>query len=103
MTQGVVKWFNSRKGYGFAKQGQNLSFYFLKPFIVNFYWGNVPETEGSFKTLYQGERVEFELVDGDKGQEARDVKVTEKSSIREKYNKSQMVQFKTVSMFEISL
>ncbi|MCF2140270.1 MAG: cold-shock protein [Candidatus Lokiarchaeota archaeon] len=85
MAQGVVKWFNSRKGYGFItpdgveEEGKDVFVHFS---------AIIPETEGSFKTLYQGERVEFELVDGEKGQEARDVKVTEKSSIREKYNRS---------------
>ena len=63
MHQGTVKWFNAEKGYGFiAVEGGNDVF-------VHF---SAIQTDG-FKTLEEGQRVEFEIVDGDRGPQASNV------------------------------
>ncbi|CAM5683022.1 Cold-shock protein OS=Lysinibacillus sphaericus CBAM5 OX=1400869 GN=P799_09380 PE=4 SV=1 [Lysinibacillus sphaericus] len=54
MKQGTVKWFNSEKGFGFIEvEGENDVF-------VHF---SAIQGEG-FKTLDEGQKVEFEVVDG---------------------------------------
>ncbi|MDQ0340333.1 CspA family cold shock protein [Caldalkalibacillus uzonensis] len=63
MQQGVVKWFNSEKGYGFIEvEGGN---------DVFVHYSAIQE-EG-FKTLEGGQRVEFEIVQGDRGPQAANV------------------------------
>ena len=63
MQQGTVKWFNAEKGYGFIEvEGGNDVF-------VHF---SAIQTEG-FKTLEEGQRVEFDIVDGDRGPQAANV------------------------------
>ena len=61
---GVVKWFNDTKGFGFiTPEGGG------KDCFVHF-----SAIEGSgFKSLAEGERVEFEVVEGDKGPAAEKV------------------------------
>ncbi len=66
MTEnGVVKWFNNERGYGFiARDG--------KPDVfVHFKAIEVP----GYKTLTEGLRVEFQVVQGNKGLQAENVKV----------------------------
>ena len=61
--QGTVKWFNDAKGYGFiAYEGG-------KDVFVHF---SAIQTPG-FKSLAEGDRVEFEIVEGQKGPQASDV------------------------------
>jgi CspA family cold shock protein len=63
MHQGTVKWFNAEKGFGFIEvEGGNDVF-------VHF---SAIQTEG-FKTLEEGQRVEFEIVEGDRGPQAANV------------------------------
>lgn len=63
MQQGTVKWFNSEKGFGFIEvEGGNDVF-------VHF---SAIQSEG-FKTLEEGQRVEFEIVEGDRGPQAANV------------------------------
>ncbi|GAA0382853.1 cold-shock protein [Bacillus horti] len=63
MQQGTVKWFNSEKGYGFIEvEGGNDVF-------VHF---SAIQEEG-FKTLEEGQKVQFEIVDGDRGPQASSV------------------------------
>ena len=63
--QGTVKWFNESKGYGFITK-QDGSDIFVHFSSIN--------TEG-FKTLKEGQKVEFVVADGDKGPQAREVSV----------------------------
>jgi cold shock protein len=63
-TIGTVKWFNDAKGYGFIEHPDG------KDLFVHF---SSIQMEG-FKTLVQGEQVEFDLVDGPKGPAAENVK-----------------------------
>ncbi|MBM3225245.1 MAG: cold-shock protein [Candidatus Tectomicrobia bacterium] len=63
MPRGSVKWFDDRKGYGFiARDGG-------KDIFVHF-----SAIQGAgFKTLSEGEEVEFEIVNGPKGEQATNV------------------------------
>ncbi|MFT5032567.1 MAG: CspA family cold shock protein [Bermanella sp.] len=62
---GQVKWFNETKGFGFLEQDGG------KDVFVHF-----SAIEGSgFKTLAEGQRVEFEVVQGDKGPQAANVEL----------------------------
>lgn len=65
-TTGTVKWFNDKKGYGFItpEDGE-------KDCFVHF---SAIQAEG-FKSLKEGQRVEFEIVDGDKGPAAQNVTI----------------------------
>lgn len=69
MPKGRVKWFNARKGYGFIQvEGE-------KDVFVH---ASAIEGEG-FKSLKEGDEVEFEISTGSKGSEATNVKVVGKS------------------------
>ena len=65
MPRGKVKWFNEKKGYGFIEQenGQDIFVHFT-----------AIEGEG-FRTLLEGQEVEFEVVSSPKGVQARNVRV----------------------------
>ena len=65
---GEVKWFNSEKGYGFLARDDE-----EKDVFCHF---TAIKAEG-FRTLREGQRVEFEVVDGDKGPQAQNVEVIE--------------------------
>lgn len=67
MKKGTVKWFNNSKGYGFItdEDGQDVFVHFS---AINM--------EG-FKTIPEGAKVEFEVTEGEKGIQAKDVKVIE--------------------------
>jgi CspA family cold shock protein len=64
MAQGLVKWFNDAKGYGFITQedGQDVFVHYSA-------------VQGSgFRSLAEGDRVEFEVTQGPKGLQAANVK-----------------------------
>lgn len=64
MAQGAVKWFNDQKGYGFIAQDGGPDVFVHHSAIMG---------EG-FKSLKEGERVEFEVIQGEKGPKAQNVK-----------------------------
>lgn len=63
MAKGKVKWFNDAKGYGFIEQdaGEDVFVHFT-----------AIRSDG-FKTLAEGQEVEFEVQDGAKGPQASNV------------------------------
>ena len=61
---GVVKWFSNPKGYGFITQDDNGKDVFVHYTAI--------EGDG-FKTLEKGQKVRFEVVNGDKGEQAASV------------------------------
>ncbi len=63
-TQGTVKWFSNEKGYGFISRADG------EDVFVHF---SAIQGEG-FKTLTEGQEVEFDIVDGPKGQQAANVR-----------------------------
>ena len=60
---GTVKWFNAKKGYGFISDEEG------KDIFVHFSALEMP----GFKVLEEGEKVEFEVVEGEKGPQAAKV------------------------------
>ncbi len=63
MAQGTVKWFNDAKGYGFIAQDDGPDVFVHFSSIVG---------EG-FKSLAEGERVTFDVTQGQKGPQAANV------------------------------
>ena len=63
MSEGTVKWFNDAKGFGFIEQDGGKDVFVHHTAI---------KAEG-FKSLQEGARVQFEVVDGPKGPAAEDV------------------------------
>jgi CspA family cold shock protein len=65
VTQGTVKWFNSEKGYGFISQASGGELFV-----------HYSEIDGTgFRSLEEGQRVEFEVAQGQKGLQATAVRV----------------------------
>lgn len=66
MAQGTVKWFNAEKGYGFITvDGVDTD--------VFVHWSAI-QMEG-YRALEEGQRVEFEIGEGQKGPQAEEVRV----------------------------
>ena len=63
MNKGTVKWFNAEKGFGFITSGEG------KDLFVHF---SEIQKDG-FKTLEEGEKVTFDVKEGQKGPQAANV------------------------------
>ena len=62
-TTGTVKWFNEAKGFGFIEQESGPD--------VFAHFGNI--TGDGFKTLAEGQKVEFTVTQGQKGPQAENI------------------------------
>lgn len=60
---GTVKWFSNEKGYGFIQRDSGEDVFVHYSSIIG----------SGFRTLSEGQRVEFLVVEGDKGPQAQDV------------------------------
>lgn len=65
MLTGKVKWFNAQKGYGFITGDDGKDVFVHYSAIKS----------GGFKTLEEGQKVQFNVVKGDKGPQASDVSI----------------------------
>lgn len=63
MQTGTVKWFNSQKGFGFITQ-ENGDDLFVHYTGIN---------SNGFKNLEEGQKVEYDIIDGEKGKQAVNV------------------------------
>jgi CspA family cold shock protein len=64
VAEGTVKWFSNEKGFGFIERGNGEADVFVHFSAI--------EGEG-YKSLTEGQRVSFEVVQGDKGLQASNV------------------------------
>jgi len=67
VSTGTVKWFSNEKGYGFISREDG------EDIFVHF---SAIAGEG-YRSLQEGQAVEFDVVDGDKGQQAANVRTVE--------------------------
>jgi CspA family cold shock protein len=65
VAEGTVKWFSNEKGYGFISQSDG------EDVFVHF---SAIQSEG-YKSLQEGQAVEFDVTDGPKGKQASNVKL----------------------------
>jgi CspA family cold shock protein len=63
LAEGIVKWFNERKGYGFIEQEDGPDLFVHHTGISG----------AGFKTLREGDRVTFDIEQGEKGPKAENV------------------------------
>ena len=68
MSNGTVKWFNAEKGYGFISNNDGSGDVFVHFSAIN---------ADGYKTLEEGQTVEFDVVEGDRGPQAANVTVVE--------------------------
>jgi CspA family cold shock protein len=63
MATGTVKWFNEKKGFGFIQQDDGGDLFVHYTAVIG----------TGFKTLMEGQRVQFEIENTDKGPKAKNV------------------------------
>lgn len=68
MNKGTVKWFNNQKGFGFITMEDGTDIFVHYSGIVS---------EEKFKSITEGQTVEFEIADCEKGKQAINVTVVE--------------------------
>ncbi len=71
LVSGTVKWFNSRKGYGFISSEDGND--------VFVHYSAINKEGDEYATLNENDKVEFDVSEGQKGPQASNVVVTEKA------------------------
>ena len=71
MVKGTVKWFDSRKGYGFITREDGSGDIFV-------HFSAIQGDDADFKIIYEGDICEFSVTEGEKGPQATDLTVVEK-------------------------
>ncbi|MFJ3216199.1 cold-shock protein [Kitasatospora sp. NPDC086801] len=66
MATGTVKWFNSEKGFGFIEQAEGGPDVFA-------HYSNI--SANGFRELVEGQQVEFDVTQGQKGPQAENIRV----------------------------
>ncbi len=76
MVNGTVKWFDSRKGFGFidSEEGNDVFVHFSA----------IKADSDEYKSLNDGDKVTFEVSEGEKGPQASEVVVTEHAPRQQK-------------------
>ena len=71
LVKGTVKWFNSRKGFGFinSEEGNDVFVHYTA----------LSGGDDEYLTLNENDKVEFDVIEGQKGPQASNVVVTEKA------------------------
>lgn len=64
MAEGTVKWFNDSKGFGFVTPDNGGEDLFAHFSAINM---------NGFKTLYEGQKVSFDITQGQKGKQASNI------------------------------
>ncbi len=64
MVQGIVKWFNDSKGFGFIEQENAQDVFVHHTAII----------ADGFRSLEEGDKVSFDVEEGNKGPQAKNVK-----------------------------
>ena len=72
MAEGIIKWFSDQKGYGFIEQVEG-------PDVFVHFSAVKVAVQGDYRTLSEGDRVEFETEEDERGPKAINVIVLEKA------------------------
>lgn len=72
MSTGIIKWFNNEKGYGFINSGNSMEDIFVHYSSIRI---------DGFKTLSEGQEVEFNLIKTEKGLQATNVTPVNKNNL----------------------
>lgn len=76
LVKGTVKWFDSRKGYGFiTSEGSD---------DVFVHYSAIQGDDEDYKSLFEEDEVEFDIVEGKKGPQAENVVVTKEGPRKNK-------------------
>ncbi|MFX0132443.1 MAG: cold-shock protein [Candidatus Hodarchaeota archaeon] len=80
MVEGIVKWFNGRKGYGFItceidSIGKDVFVHYTA----------IKDNENKKRMIYEGDKVAFDIIEGRKGLQASNVIVVEKGQRLNRY------------------
>ena len=77
--RGTCKWFNNKKGYGFIQPEDGSNDVFV-------HYSGIKGGDNEFRVIYEGDIVEYEVIDGKKGPQASEVVIVEEGP-RKKCNR----------------